>query len=304
MQETSTLYRQILANEKHWFETTVVIGDSGDLITEHGEKIKFGADTIIVARTGAESGFKEHQLFSVRTTSQMFQNNPEVGNAIAAEIDLTMLKPVSDIPRMGIIVPYVRVCAEESNGTASLVNNNLYVSDAYLDENDYLVLPNATLMNGYVTFNNATETATSEWLKQGVFYIDSRSITHNDDGLDVLEIHGYDAMLKAEQPYATTNLDFPAVDTDVVAEIASIMDVSVDPRTYELMTGGYTLPLPTNYSLREVLGYIASMYVGNFIINDIGELRLVSLLEMPPETRYLIDNLGYAITFGGDRITV
>jgi hypothetical protein len=46
------------------------------------------------------------------------------------------------------------------------------------------------------------------------------------------------------------------------------------------------------------------MYVGAFIMTDEGKLRLVSILELPPETNYLIDEVGDAITFGGDRILV
>jgi hypothetical protein len=89
-----------------------------------------------------------------------------------------------------------------------------------------------------------------------------------------------------------------------VNEIAYQMGVSVDARTTALMTNAYTIPLPTGYSYREVLGYIASMYVGCFIMSDEGKLRLVSLLELPHETNYLIDQIGNAITFGGDRILV
>lgn len=144
----------------------------------------------------------------------------------------------------------------------------------------------------------------SEWLAQGIYFIDTRETTKNEDGLDVLTIHGYDAILKAEQYFVSENITGDSTDTDMVDEIADIMGVSVDARTYTLMTEAYTIPLPTGYTLREVLGYIAGMYVGCFVMSDIGELRLVSLLEMPPETNYLIDQLGDAITFGGDRILV
>lgn len=143
----------------------------------------------------------------------------------------------------------------------------------------------------------------SEWLAQGIYFIDTRETTKNENGLDVLTIHGYDAMLKAEQMYNGSAAG-DSTDTDMVDEIADIMGVSVDARTYTLMTESYTIPLPTGYTLREVLGYIASMYVGCFVMSDIGELRLVSLLEMPPETNYLIDQVGDVITFGGDRILV
>ena len=148
---------------------------------------------------------------------------------------------------------------------------------------------------------NATQQ--SEWISQGVYYIDTRERTVTDYGESVLELHGYDAMLKAEQMY-NGRITGDSTDIQMVNEIAYQMGVSVDSRTTALMTAAYTIPLPTGYSYREVLGYIASMYVGCFIITDDGKLRLVSITELPPETNYLIDEQGDAITFGGDRILV
>ena len=148
---------------------------------------------------------------------------------------------------------------------------------------------------------NATQQ--SEWISQGVYYIDTRERTVTDYGESVLELHGYDAMLKAEQMY-NGRITGDSTDIQMVNEIAYQMGVSVDSRTTALMTAAYTIPLPTGYSYREVLGYIASMYVGCFIITDEGKLRLVSITELPPETNYLIDEQGDAITFGGDRILV
>ena len=143
----------------------------------------------------------------------------------------------------------------------------------------------------------------SEWLAQGIYYIDTRETTKNQDGLDVLTIHGYDGMLKAEQMY-NGRITGTSTDIQMVNEIAYQMGANVDARTTALMTNAYTIPLPTGYSYREVLGYIASMYVGCFVMSEVGELRLVSLLELPPETNYLIDQVGDAILFGGDRILV
>ena len=259
MQSTSAVYRRILSNPNHWFETCVVIGESGTLITESNDRILFGGDAIVVSRTGPDSGYREYQLFSVKTTTKLFENEPTVGRAVASEIDLQMINPAGDMPRMSIVIPYVRA-------------------------------------------HSATEE--SEWLQQGTFYIDTREISHNSDGLDIITIHGYDAMLRAEQGYHTTIMDWPATDTDIVSEIASLIGVAVDPRTYDLMTEGYTLPLPTGYTMREYLGYIASMYVGCFLMNDVGQLRLVSLIDLPKETNYLTDGTGYSLLFGEDRILV
>lgn len=146
-------------------------------------------------------------------------------------------------------------------------------------------------------------TSQSEWLAQGIYYIDTRETTKNQDGLDVLTLHGYDGMLKAEQMYAG-RITGTSTDIQMVNEIAYQIGVNVDARTTALITNAYTIPLPTGYSYREVLGYIASMYVGCFVMSEVGKLRLVSLLELPPETNYLIDQVGDAITFGGDRILV
>lgn len=232
MQATSDLYRQILSSDNHWFETRVSIGGVN---------------------------FSESSLFALSTHNSMFAGDPEIGKAIAGEIDVRILAPGVTIPQMAQIIPYVRIC-------------------------------------------NAT--AQSEWIQRGVFYIDTRETTRNGNGLDILSIHGYDAMLFAEQLYPSTTHEWPMVDTAVVQEMADAMGVTVDPRTYDLMNAGYMIPLPGSYSIREVLGYIASMYVGSFIMTETGLLRLVSILELPNETNYLIDNAGDAITFGGDRILV
>ena len=165
-----------------------------------------------------------------------------------------------------------------------------------------VTIPVMAKLKPQVRVCNATQQ--SEWIDQGIYYIDTRERTVSEAGESVLLLHGYDAMLKAERYFQSNTITGDSVDTDMVDEIASIMGVSVDSRTYTLMTSAYTIPLPTGYSCREVLGYIASMYVGSFIITDTGELRLVSILELPPETNYLIDQAGDAITFGGDRILV
>ena len=261
MQTTSALYRTIFADESHWFETTVVIGDSGDLITERGEKILFGGYAIIVARDSPDSGFFEDQLFSVTSSLHMFDNDPQIGKAIAGELTVQMLNPPGDIPLMAEAVPYVRVC-------------------------------------------NATQH--SEWIQQGTFYVDTREITHNSDGLDILTLHCFDAMLMAERYWQDTGrLNWSSgtvLDTAMVQEIATIMKVSVDARTWDVMTDAFRIPPPTAYTLREVLGYIAGAYAGCFVMTDIGELRLVTITELPQETSLLIDNIGDYITFGGVHI--
>lgn len=144
----------------------------------------------------------------------------------------------------------------------------------------------------------------SEWIQKGVYYIDTRSKKEDGSSIERIVIHGYDDMLKAEQDYPASTLQWPARDIDVVREIAAFIGVPIDVRTLSIVTRGYTIQYPAGYSCRDVLGYIAAMYAGCFIMSDLGELRLVTIYGIPKETRYLIESSGFAITFGGDRILV
>ena len=176
-------------------------------------------------------------------------------------------------------------------------------------------IPRMATVRPYVRVTDGTQT--SEWIPQGVFYIDTRETTHNDDGLDILTLHCYDAMLKAEADYPSTSISYPAKDYRIVQIIAYAMGLQssssasshggIDARTKTLMNNGsgkYNIALPVGYSMREVLSYIAAMYAGNWILTYEGKLRLVTLTELPDETYYLIDSAFEAITFGGDRILV
>lgn len=163
-------------------------------------------------------------------------------------------------------------------------------------------IPRMAAIRVYVRARNAIQQ--SEWLPQGVFFIDTRIQSVTEHGESTLIIHGYDAMLKAERLFESETITGDSTDAEMVAEIAAKMGVEVDLRTYDILNQDYTIPLPTGYTMREILGYIASMYVGCFIMTDEGKLRLISLLELPPETNHLIDEEGNAITFGGDRILV
>ena len=137
----------------------------------------------------------------------------------------------------------------------------------------------------------------SEWIRKGVFFIDTRNVTKNDDNLNILTLHGYDSMMKANANYSSSsNLSVP--DITAVREIASVIGVEVDPRTVEIISKNYTVLSPTRYTMIEVLGQIASAYGGNFIINDIGKLQLIPLWNLPPESNLLTDENYFPITFG------
>lgn len=144
----------------------------------------------------------------------------------------------------------------------------------------------------------------SEWIQKGIFYIDTREKVEDGSSIEKIQIHGYDDMLKAEQDYPSSTLTWPAKDIDVVREIANFIGVSIDARTLLIISRSYVIQYPAGYSCRDVLGYIAAMYAGCFVMSDLGELRLVKINGIPKETRYLIEQAGFSITFGGDRILV
>ena len=149
------------------------------------------------------------------------------------------------------------------------------------------------------------DSLTSDWIYSGTYFIDTREFSHNSDGLDVMKIHGYDAMLKFEQMYPSdSEHDYPLLDTTMLQFMAGSVGVSIDQRTLDIMNRGFTFSLPAGYTMREMLGYIASAYGGNFVISDEGELLLIQLGGLREETYYLVDEGGDAITFGGNRILV
>lgn len=162
-----------------------------------------------------------------------------------------------------------------------------------------VTIPRMAYIEPYVRITNGL--LTSEWLPKGKFYIDTRSYTKND-AVDVLSLHGFDQMLMAEQDAQIDG--YPMTDIQAVQKIATQCGFTLDDDMTSVMTNGYQVPIPAEYSCREVLGYIAAMYAGCFIMDDFGNLRLVKFNGMPPETNYLINTAGLSITFGGDRIIV
>lgn len=146
----------------------------------------------------------------------------------------------------------------------------------------------------------------SEWIPKGVFFFSTRK---NDRVTGVLSVHGYDAMLKAEETWLDSSYDaetWPMPAATAVADIAARMGVTVDSRT--VLDAAFPMQYPVDdendMTMREALGRIAVANAGNWIITDEGKLLLVGLNSMPKETNYLVTETGSAITFGGVRILV
>ena len=156
------------------------------------------------------------------------------------------------------------------------------------------VIPTTAKMIPYALVNN-------QWEQLGVFYLDERSIKPTG----IMTVVAYDSMLKADKVWVPDqSLEFPMPMDDAVDIIAELMGMTVDPRTN--VSHAYTIDYPANdYTLRDVLKFIAVANGGNWTITRNDQLLLVPLVgSMPPETHYLIEENGFAITFGGDRILV
>lgn len=141
----------------------------------------------------------------------------------------------------------------------------------------------------------------SEWLPSGVYYIDTRRSVPESG---TLELTCYDAMLKAEQVFWTGEGGtdtWPRKMAAVVATICTRMGVQLDERT---VLRSYDVEFPNDLTMREILGYIAAAHAGCWVMTPAGRLRLITLGALAPETHYLVDEIGDAITFGGVRILV
>ena len=207
------------------------------------------------------------KVISVNSNQKIYEITPGIGNAVASQLDVSF---------------YVNTAAAS-----------------------YDIPPMAEVIP-YVRIKNAT--LTSEWLRKGTYYIDTRSLEKCKDSTFIFSAHLFDPMLKAENELPQTvidNLTWPADDIDVVEAIADEMGVDVDDRTVALMGSGYQIDTPTGYSMKETLGGIAALYGGNFIITDLGKLRLLVINDYPhPDPELLADENDDYIAFGNFLILV
>ncbi len=146
----------------------------------------------------------------------------------------------------------------------------------------------------------------SEWLPKGQFFFSTR---HRDPISGVLTVHGFDAMLKAEDTWLDESYDaenWPMPAAAAVADIAARMGVELDGRT--ALSTAFPVQYPVDsegdMTMREVLGRIAVANAGNWIITDAGKLLLVPLGSIPEDSSFLVTETGSYITFGGYRIRV
>lgn len=210
--------------------------------------------------------YDESQIVTLSTNEALFaEDTLSVGGAIAREIDFAAFLDDS-VPRRAQIIHEVRLI---------------------------------------------TSTQASEWLRKGVYYISTRS---KDPLTGVTTVHGFDAMMAAEQEWKPAQTDiFPMSMKEAVEKTAAILHLALDPRNVYKTGEDYKVGYPVadgnaseeeqvkGLSIRQVWRWIAGAMGGNFIINDLGELRLVPVNDATA-TAYLANENGDAVTFGGDAI--
>lgn len=114
-------------------------------------------------------------------------------------------------------------------------------------------------------------TALIEWLPLGFFYIDSRKFEN-----DVWKFTCYDKLMQANQLWKP-NVNLPASMKDVIDDICEQLSITLCPDT---VIKRYEVPLMTHdFTMRQVIGYIAACHAANARINKDGELCFVKCIK-------------------------
>lgn len=215
--------------------------------------------------------YQQSSIYSMVTRKKMFkENKPMLGCAITGEIELSMENPGVEFSRGAPIEPFFRLRSGNK---------------------------------------------VSDWYQKGRYFINNREI---DDETGRIEIYGYDALRKAERAYPSSTLSWTATSPNaytVVKEIVAHMfgvsysTVNSRPSNYieqatidKINAVSHIIGFPAQYTMRETLESIATIYGGNFVMSDAGKLSLVGFVDILEETFYLITETGRRITFGGTRI--
>lgn len=267
--ETSALYKEIIADPLHWEENKIVMGDGNTAVE-----------------------YFEDEIEDISTSYGAFGGSAlTIGAAVMGQCTAVMRREginaaqfSQEIGRGARVRPFVRVATKQIDKAASAITGLAVAGKAVVGE-----------------YEHEAGTVYSEWLQQGDYNVDTRDAAAWSSKLTLFCV---DKMQRAEADYPSTTHSWPYRDIRVVEEIATAMGVEIDPITYTVMTGGYDIQLPTAYSMRETLGYIAAMYGGNFIITKSGKLLLLTLGSLPESTHYLVNETGYRLVVGGVRILV
>lgn len=142
----------------------------------------------------------------------------------------------------------------------------------------------------YRLYEATNSSNVSEWIPFGTFYIDTREQPNTGN----TTLHAYDSMMKTEQVWYNESLQgvtFPISQADALSNICTRIGVTLDSRS--VFINDYPIAYFTDdYTIREMLCYIAVANCGNFIITGDNKLLFVPLNQ----TNTSRDNLELNVT--------
>lgn len=135
-------------------------------------------------------------------------------------------------------------------------------------------IPTAASVTAFCRLASKDGSVVTDWVEQGHFCVSKRQ------GKNIINLTCRDLMLKAGELYAprATFSEWPVPMSDVVAEIAAIMGVTVDPRTVIKSGRDFVVPRPSDDTLMsEVLAGIGAAHFGSWVMTERGQLRLIPM---------------------------
>lgn len=170
----------------------------------------------------------------------------------------------------------------ESLSTSGGLFTGLSIGGTASREIDFAIFPKGTIPKQAkveVYTRLKLDDQISEWLPKGVFFFSTRK---TDARTGLMNVVGYDAMLKAEETWLNSDYDYetwPMPADKAVADIATRMGITVDPRT--VLNPAFPVQYPVDdegdMTMREALSRVAIANAGNWIITDESKLLLVPL---------------------------
>ena len=280
MQDVSATYLQIMSSGGHQ-EVMLAVND-----------VEYFMDDII----------------SLQTTHALYDGAVSVGNTVAGTIDVQLIATSSSIPTMAKLRPFVR--AVLGNQASEWIPRGVF----WIDTRDYDRNTGILKLSGMDAMLKG-EQDYCQYGDQGTWpQVDSNVLCEIADRLGL----GTDTYTAVTNPtgnpkgkgyyYKSGNNYYLTTNTSVQSGTTyyTRSNSGIDSRTH--LGNYYKIGYPGigegAYTVREVLGYIGSMYAGNWVINEQGQLRLIVLGDIPPETNYLVTEYGANITLGGDRLVV
>ncbi len=171
------------------------------------------------------------------------ETNLEIGSAISSDLMCT-IRTSDVITRNAKVQPYIRLGldVEWRNANIEWVNANFNWEGEY-----------------------------TEWMQLGEFYIESRKFSEG-----TWKFTCYDKLILGNQAYATT-LEFPATMDEVLDDICAQLGLERDSSIQ--INPAYTIPFNYDYTISEVIRYIAASHGACAKITKEGKLGFVNITK-------------------------